>query len=91
MNDDPALAKKQIKAEQYALQPERFTLLSLQMEVRSDDHSYAIVECRGQAWSCTCDDCNDISPCVHVLAVQSLVAGMPPHDYRYLKREIANG
>ncbi len=91
MNDDPALQAKQRKAEQYALQPERFTLLCLQMEVRLDDHHYAIVECRGQRWDCTCDDCNELNSCEHILAVQSLVAGMPPHDYRYLKREVANG
>ncbi len=78
MNDDPALAKKQIKAAQYAQQPERFTLLNLQMEVRGESEDNAIVECRGQAWNCTCGDCNDLIPCVHVMAVQKLVS---PHDY----------
>jgi hypothetical protein len=69
---DAAMQAKQVKAGGYAAQPERFTLLNTQIELKLDG-GYYVVECRGRLWDCTCGKHHEISPCEHVLAVKQVL------------------
>jgi hypothetical protein len=69
MSEDKALRAKQIKAQQYANEPGRFTLLNMQIEVKAEDGNH-VVEFRGEKWDCTCVE---QLPCVHVIAARKLL------------------
>ncbi len=74
-DQDQTLQAKQRKAEGYAAEPGRFTLLNTQIELKLDDGSY-VVEYRGQRWDCTCRQFYEPIPCEHVLAVKQVLASI---------------
>ena len=59
------------KAAGYAAQPDRFRLLSLILEMRSE-HGTRIVSYQFPIWSCTCNHAQDFQGCSHVLAAKML-------------------
>jgi excisionase family DNA binding protein len=67
--DDKAMQAKQQKAQQYANEPGRFTLLNMQIEVKGDNGN-VVVEYRGKKWDCSCAE---QAPCVHILAAKKMV------------------
>ena len=71
-----ALQAKQQKAAQYASEPERFTLLFIEMEVKAD-HGNQWVVYSDDEWSCSCDFFKAHSTCSHVMAVGCVLMPIP--------------
>jgi hypothetical protein len=69
---DDLIREAQAKAEEYASQPERFTLLSLELEVRADYGNQLVIYNDGD-WSCTCAFFEEWRTCRHVRATSLLL------------------
>ena len=73
---DEALQAKQQKAEKYASEPERFTPVFVEMEVKAD-HGNACVMYSDDEWSCSCGFFNAYRTCSHVMAVGLVLKPIP--------------
>lgn len=62
------LERKQAEAAKYAAEPDRFTLFSLEVEVRGDHRNHLVQYNEGD-WSCTCSFFQDWGTCSHTRAV----------------------
>src|SRR5436305_222313 len=71
---DEALQEKQKEAEQYANAPERFTLLFVEIEVKTD-HGNALVMYSDDTWSC--DFFNAHGTCGDVMTVGRVLQPIP--------------
>lgn len=69
---DELLQAKQIKAEEYASQPEIFLLHSFELEMQSTHGKCSVLYDNGE-WSCTCDFFGEWETCEHVRAAAILL------------------
>lgn len=69
-NDE--IEEKRAKALRYADQPDRFSLVSLKFEMRSN-HGVRQIEYADGRWRCVCEFYLKTSTCSHILAVQQIL------------------
>ena len=69
---DEAIQLEQGKAEEYATQPEHFTLFSLEVELKSTHGNRLILYDEG-TWNCTCDFFHEWGTCSHTMAIVLLL------------------
>jgi hypothetical protein len=69
---DSSFANKIYKARLYAEEPERFTVLSLEVEMRGDDHMHR-VSLRDGVWSCDCEFFRGHAACAHTMALERML------------------
>ena len=69
---DGLIQAEQAKAEAYAAQPERFTLFSLELDIRTEDGNHLVLYNDGQ-WSCSCDFFKEWQTCSHTRATAFLL------------------
>jgi hypothetical protein len=69
---DELLERKQAKAEKYASEPERFTLFSLELEMKSTHGNRLILYGNGQL-SCNCEFFEEWGRCSHSMATLLLL------------------
>ncbi len=62
---------KRAKADRYVSQPERFTLVSIDVKMKSD-HDTCLISLRTGEWFCTCDFFQERKNCSHIMAVKKL-------------------
>jgi hypothetical protein len=69
---DSSLANKIYKARIYAEEPERFTVIRLEVEMRGDDrmHRVALAD---ERWSCDCEYFRGHATCAHTMALQRVL------------------
>jgi len=65
---DEALKPEQVKAEEYASKPERFTFHFVEVEVRGESGSHLVLY-GDKNGSCECDFFKEHETCSHVMAV----------------------
>ena len=65
---DDALKREQEKAEEYASQPDRIALFSMELEMKSTHDNRLILYNDGE-WDCTCDFFQAYATCSHVMAM----------------------
>lgn len=66
------IEEKRSKALRYAGQPERFVILRVGAEMRSN-HGVRTVEFDGARWHCVCPFYEKHATCSHVLALQEIL------------------
>jgi len=64
--------KKSEKAKIYEFQPERFTVLSICLEMESE-HGLRHVRFEDKRWSCTCEAYKALDTCSHIMASVELL------------------
>jgi len=69
---DELIESTRVKAEQYAAEPDRFQLSSLELELRSAHGNRLIIYEAGQ-WSCTCSFFEEWGRCSHTMATLLLL------------------
>ena len=69
---DELIEGKQVKAERYASDPERFMLFCLELEIRADHGNQLVMYNEGD-WSCTCAFFDEWRTCSHVRATSLLL------------------
>ena len=69
LESDVELQFKQARAERYASEPDRFSLLFMEMEVKADHGNKLVMYSDDGDWSCTCDFFQQERTCSHVMAV----------------------
>ena len=80
---DPAVSLKAEKASRYAAEPERVHLSSLEADFHGDNNDHH-VRLTSDGWDCPgCDFFAHHGTCVHVMAMQRLLAGMLPATASY--------
>jgi hypothetical protein len=73
---DRVFQRKQAKAKIYAAEPERFKLLSMRLEMRSE-HGVRQITCSNGNWHCTCDFFQERGICSHIMAAQKILETNP--------------
>jgi len=73
---DEELERKQAKAEAYASEPGRFTLFSLELEMKST-HGNRLITYDDGKWSCSCDFFLKYETCSHVMATGRILKLLP--------------
>jgi hypothetical protein len=68
---DETLQHKQAKAERYAAQPERFTVISIVLAMQSE-HGTRTISLQAGVWCCTCEFFQERTTCSHIMAAQKL-------------------
>jgi hypothetical protein len=72
MGGDAQLESKREKAELYAREPDRFTLVTVQVEMKSK-HGVRRISYSDGIWRCSCEFYHDQRTCSHVMAVERLL------------------
>ena len=72
------------KAHRYAQEPDRVRFDALSASFRGSHDEYR-VELRDGHWHCSCHtfESHVVGTCSHVMALQQMLGGMLPADYRY--------
>jgi hypothetical protein len=74
--EDKALKEKQAKADGYVSEPERFRVISLELEMRSK-HGIRLISYEDGEWNCTCDFFRERGTCSHTMAAGRLLKDFP--------------
>ena len=83
------MEQKQAKAEQYAGEPERFTINALVVDMQSEHGIRSIAYLNG-IWYCTCDFFKENGTCSHIMALGKILAPLTirqPLGKEALKKE----
>ncbi|WP_189361740.1 SWIM zinc finger family protein [Thermogemmatispora tikiterensis] len=83
---DEQLQRKQMKAANYAQQPERFTLLEIKLQMRST-HGVRLISYAEGDWHCTCDFYRERGTCSHIMAAEQLLGSLIPLPTDTMPRE----
>lgn len=59
------------KSKEYAMEPERVTFHTLELEFRGDNNTYSVV-LSNDGWSCSCPGFNTHHICPHIMALEKL-------------------
>jgi hypothetical protein len=68
---DEVLEREQAKAAEYASQPDRFTLIAFDLEIRVEQDNHLVLYDHGE-WSCTCTFFEEWETCSHITATALL-------------------
>ena len=69
-NDE--LARKRVKAEHYAKEPERFMFANLEIQMQST-HDMRLIHFGSGKWTCSCDFFKRQDTCSHLMAIQDML------------------
>ena len=69
------------KANRYAQEPERLSLVQFSTTFRGDNDSHT-VSYAGGTWTCTCDFFHTRGLCCHTMAIEKLLSAMLPREAR---------
>jgi hypothetical protein len=70
------------KARRYAMERDRITFRSLEVDFRGENATHR-VSLRDDAWSCTCDFFRGWGACAHTMALERILEGMVPEAALY--------
>jgi hypothetical protein len=74
---DSAMIGKIMKANQYAQEPERVRIRSLQVDFHGN-HDMRQVSYQDESWHCTCDFFAQRGRCSHTMALEKLLGAIVP-------------
>jgi hypothetical protein len=72
---DNSLINKMQKAKEYALEPDRATFHTLEIEFRGDNNTYTIT-LGNDGWSCTCPGFKSYGICPHIMTIEKVFKPM---------------
>jgi hypothetical protein len=78
-NMDASLIRKIQKSKEYALEPERVTFHTLEIQFHGDNNDYVII-LGNDGWSCTCPGFKSYGICPHIMAVEKIFKPMLKRD-----------
>lgn len=68
---DASIINKIQKAKEYAMEPERATFHTLELEFQGDNNTYTVV-LSNDGWSCTCPGYKAHHICPHIMAIEKV-------------------
>lgn len=70
------------KARRYAMERDRITFRSLEVDFRGENATHR-VSLQDDAWRCTCDFFRGWGACAHTMALERILEGMVPEAALY--------